>query len=327
MYLLSRIWNPEIYQGKYKHGRYFEGWYFKLIDGECGNIFAVIPGVAMGKGGREAHSFVQVADAVSGISYYFRFPLSEFRYSDKHFEVQIADHSFSADGMKIHLTNESIELKGELAFNSIVKFPKSFTNPGIMGPFTFIPFMECYHGIINIHQEISGQLSVNNSTVDFTGGYGYIEKDWGTSFPEAWIWLQSNHFDRADASVMFSIAKIPWLGRHFTGFISYLRVGSKFYRFATYTGARVTRLNYENGQLEATAEDKSHILSISSVNTGGNNLKAPKKGMMTTEITESITSEVDVILSDKYGNIVFEGHGRNTGLEVSGSIGQNLILK
>ncbi|WP_243392439.1 MULTISPECIES: tocopherol cyclase family protein [unclassified Mesotoga] len=31
--------------------------------------------------------------------------------------------------------------------------------------------------------------------IDLTGGKGYIEKDWGRSLPDAWIWMQSNNFD------------------------------------------------------------------------------------------------------------------------------------
>ena len=57
------------------------------------------------------------------------------------------------------------------------------TRPGVMGPFSFVPFMECYHGVVNIDHKISGSLMINNEEIDFTDGYGYIEKDWGKSFP------------------------------------------------------------------------------------------------------------------------------------------------
>ncbi|MCK7537696.1 MAG: tocopherol cyclase family protein [Marinilabiliales bacterium] len=35
---------------------------------------------------------------------------------------------------------------------------------------------------------------------DFSGGRGYIEKDWGHSFPSAYVWMQSNHFQLARIS-------------------------------------------------------------------------------------------------------------------------------
>ena len=55
MYMINKVWNPGLYQGKFKHSRYFEGWYFKLIDKESKNIYAIIPGIAMGEKSRDAH--------------------------------------------------------------------------------------------------------------------------------------------------------------------------------------------------------------------------------------------------------------------------------
>ncbi|MGV9103340.1 MAG: tocopherol cyclase family protein [Candidatus Thorarchaeota archaeon] len=45
-----------------------------------------------------------------------------------------------------------------------------------------------------------------------------MEKDWGTGFPEVWIWLESNHFEEKGVSFTCSIAKIPWLGSSFAGY-------------------------------------------------------------------------------------------------------------
>lgn len=318
MYVINKIWNPGVYQGKFKRGRYFEGWYFKIIDRDSRNIFALIPGVAMGEKGKDAHAFVQVSDARWGKAYYFRYLLSCFSSSCTKFAINIAGNSFSSEGIHIDLNSADLKLKGDLLFSNIVRFPKNFLNPGIMGPFSFVPFMECYHDVINMHHEITGVLFVNGVHADFTGGYGYIEKDWGRSFPEAWVWLQSNHFENDDASIMFSLAKIPWLGRHFTGLISYLRLGDRFYRFATYTGARVLDLSISSDNVSASLEGNGYNLSIFSRNNGGNILKAPKNGFMATEINESITSEVTATLRDREGNVVFSGLGRNTGLEIAG---------
>ncbi len=58
---------------------------------------------------------------------------------------------------------------------------------------------------------VSGELEFNGEPVDFSGGRGYIEKDWGSYFPEGYIWLQSNHFDEPGISAKTSVAKIPWL--------------------------------------------------------------------------------------------------------------------
>ena len=42
MYYINKTLNPEIFQGKYKTKKYFEGWYFKLIDQYEQKVFAII---------------------------------------------------------------------------------------------------------------------------------------------------------------------------------------------------------------------------------------------------------------------------------------------
>ncbi|HEX2925641.1 MAG TPA: tocopherol cyclase family protein [Ruminiclostridium sp.] len=316
MYLINKILNPEMYQGKYRHRKYFEGWYFKVIDKNSRNIFAIIPGVSKTK--KDTHSFIQLIDAVSGNTSYVRFPIQEFRYSLNKFDIFIDKNHFDRNGFFIDIKSDGVNISGDIRYTDIVPFPKSFLNPGIMGPYSFVPFMECYHGIVNIHCGIEGFLNINDRVADFSGGYGYLEKDWGTSFPKSWIWLQSNHFKTPNASVMFSIASIPWLGSSFDGLITFLKLGNRFYRFASYTGAKVKRLSCENNVLSVILEDSNYTLSLRTTAGGGGILKAPKKGGMSENITESITSVVDVVLSEKDGNVIFDETGENTGLELAG---------
>ena len=84
-----------------------------------------------------------------------------------------------------------------------------------MGPFAYIPFMECNHGVLSMQSNLSGDLTINNETIDFTGGKAYIEKIGANHFLESYIWLQSNHFKDDSTSFMFSYAKIPFIGLSF----------------------------------------------------------------------------------------------------------------
>lgn len=56
-------------------------------------------------------------------------------------------------------------------------------SPGIMGWYAWVPTMECYHGVVSLDHAISGKLMIEDQAHDFNGGRGYIEKDWGKSFP------------------------------------------------------------------------------------------------------------------------------------------------
>ncbi len=317
MYLLNRFFYPEIFQGKYKKRNYFEGWYFKMTDREMNDTIAVIPGIAYGTAPEESHSFVQVLVAGKCKTYYVKYDISDFKYKGDRFEVTIGDNYFSHSEIRLDISNDQLVMKGRLAFRNVVPFPKSILKPGIMGPFSYVPFMECHHGIVNIHHEISGQLSMMGSIIDFSGGCGYIEKDWGSSFPEAWIWLQSNHFGSDDVTLMFSVAKIPWLGRFFMGLISFIRIKQEIIFFATYNSTKITSLKYQDDRLSILLQGRNHKMCINARHSGKGVLKAPKKGAMQGEVSESISAEVFVTLSDNRGNVLYEGKGTHAGLEIS----------
>ena len=319
---LLKVWHQEAFQGTQRKKGYFEGWYLKLIDASRKNVFALIPGVSIGKNKADSHVFVQLINAVTGRTEYFRFAFDEFSADERKFDVHIGTNHFWDGGVEVDLQNETTSIQTSLRFENIEKYPVSLLHPGIMGPFSFVPGMECYHGIVNIRHTIVGTMTYNGSLLDMSGGEGYIEKDWGRSFPQAWIWMQANHFAMQHASFMFSIARIPWLGTTFVGLICFLRTDTGFYRFATYNGSSVHKLEMEGNLIKATLRSPTHTLSFTATYATGGILKAPKNGMMLREIEESITAEVAVELSDHRGNILFRDESNRVGMEIAATLEQ-----
>jgi hypothetical protein len=321
---IGSIWRPETFQGRSRKKRYFEGWYFKLIDQQRKTVLAIIPGISIGESLADAHAFIQVIDAVKGKTEYYRFAFEEFHADKQKLLVTIGENTFSDSGMKLNLRNENTTLSGELRFTNIDPYPKSFFRPGIMGPFSFVPGMECYHGVVNIRHTINGSLNRNGTQIDMSGGEGYLEKDWGRSFPKAWIWVQANHFEEAGASFLFSVARIPWLGKSFTGLIAFLRTKNGFETFATYNGGKIRSIQLEGNLLEVTLTNAKHVLHFSTNYSGGGILKAPKNGLMSREIEESITATTTLQLLDHSGKLLFQGTSQWTGIEIAGGLDEIL---
>lgn len=96
-----------------------------------------------------------------------------------------------------------------------------------MGPFSYIPFMECNHAILCMCNSICGHIDLNENRIEFENGIGYIEKDWGCSFPKSYVWCQGNHFMHSNASFMLSIAEIPFKILNFKGFLCILIIDKK----------------------------------------------------------------------------------------------------
>ncbi|MBL7807591.1 MAG: hypothetical protein JNN28_07255, partial [Saprospiraceae bacterium] len=167
--------------------------------------------------------------------------------------------------------------------------------------------------------QLEGVLQLGGKDVDFTGGRGYIEKDWGQSFPRAYVWMQSNHFDSdGKTSLMASVAHIPWLGSYFIGFISGFWLDGRLIKFATYTGAK-KHLELSGQQLTLILQQSGKELRILAQQAPGTALVSPLSGEMTGKIQESLQATLQVELLDK-GVRIFEGTGRNAGLEVAGAV-------
>lgn len=123
--------------------------------------------------------------------------------------------------------------------------------------------------------------------------WGYIEKDWGTSFPKQYIWLQCNHFEE-DINLFCSIAHIPFLGTSFLGFIAVFSYEGKQYRFATYNGAKYTFERLTDKTVKIVFQRKDFRLETIATLENGTVLKAPKLGSMNDEIIETLNGRLDI---------------------------------
>jgi tocopherol cyclase len=315
--LIYTTLRPAIYHGYEKQPPYFEGWYYKLVSADQRHRYAVIPGVILGQDG---HAFVQVLDGCTGESSYFPYPLDEFWASREHFELRIGSNRFTSDQVDLLIESPDGDVKGSLNFQDLVPWPVSWFSPGIMGWYAWVPFMETYHGVLSFDHKIEGALQVDGHLIDFNEGRGYIEKDWGQSFPEAYIWFQSNHFATPAASITASVAIIPWLKSAFLGFIIGLWVDQQLYRFSTYTGARIERLRFTPDQVDWAVGDKRYLLELKAFRAQGGLLRGPSKLDMGRRVVESLQAQVQVRLQTRSGELIFTDQGDCAGLEVHGDL-------
>ena len=311
--------NPNGYHGEGKKAPYFEGWYFKLVDASGENSLAIIPGIY--KGVRKAHSqaFVQVLDGKTHAMKFWGFSAESFTLPSPHLFCQIENNRFAASALDLDLPN----LKGSVNFHNIVPWPVTALSPGIMGWFAWMPFMECYHGVVSLDHNITGSLEINGRLVDFTGGRGYIEKDWGQSFPSTWIWMQANHFDTVGTSLTASVARIPFKGLVFPGFIVGLWHAGKLHRFTTYVGATLEQVEADDEVVTLVMRNLTHRLVISAERSPTALLLAPTKEMgMVPKVNEGLDSTIHIHLTTLSGRTIYESSSKHGGLEVEGSIAQ-----
>jgi hypothetical protein len=169
--------------------------------------------------------------------------------------------------------------------------------------------------------DLEGKLILNGELQNFNSGRGYIEKDWGSSFPSSYVWMQSNNFKQDGVSFSGSIAKIPWIGHWFRGFIIGLLVNDRLYRFTTYTGAQLNYLEIIDNYVNFEVEDKNYMLIAKAVRKESAIIYGPYNNEMVPKVTESLNSAVYVTLKNKKNNkVIFEGEGKHAGLDVNGTL-------
>lgn len=331
--------DPIAFQGRSRRS-YFEGWYFKHVT-PGGQALSVIPGQAWDADGA-GHAFVQVIRGSDGATGYQRFSIDEFSARDEPFQVQVGANRFALDGVSLDLPEVLGGVTGTLSYRNLRRAGPRPLRPGIMGWYRYVPGMECYHELGSVDHELTGTLTLAGETVDFSEGRGYLEKDWGRSMPEAWIWMQCNGFpapaDGVPGSFMLSVATIPWLGSHFTGFLGYLapppaaamearrrsgrvlRSADDIETFGTWSGARIAGLQHHDTTTELTIRSRHWQLQVRAGRTHTGSLAAPVAGAMDRRIAESIDGTIELRWSTADGSLLWEGAGAPAGIEVVGSL-------
>lgn len=319
-YNLKKAGNTQLFQGNNKKAEYFEGWYFKMVSKDGSAILSVIPGISLSADGEEQHAFIQLINGVTAETSYHSFPIEEFSFSKKEFAIRIGENYFSKGKMILSIQDKGTSVSGEIKMLDPVNYKSGrLINPGIMGWYRFVPYMECYHGVVSLTHGLEGKLSINNEEVSFTRGRGYIEKDWGSSMPSAWIWMQSNHFSDTTSSFMLSIADIPWRGNSFTGFLGFFYHNNTQYTFATYRPSELELEITDDELIKIRIENKEKTFIIHARSNTTGMLKAPNEGLMNRRIPESIDAVVKITMLDNNGNILYKDSTSIAGLEMVGN--------
>ncbi len=247
-------------------------------------------------------AFIQVITPQD--SWHFNFSANEFWASKTVFDVRIGSNRFCSSGAELDICQNGISLTGHIRYGPFT--PIAYN---IMGPFALMPFIECSHAVHSLRHTLWGSLLLNGRSLSFSGGQGYIEQDWGRSFPPKYAWLQANDL-AGNACLFVSIARIPYLGCVFTGCICVLRIGTREYRLATYLGVRIL----EWLQNSIVLRQGKYTLQICTQSSSGQKLLAPGNGALTRAIHENPSCPAHIIFYEG-ARILFEGASNTAGYE------------
>ena len=298
---------------EHQKGPFFEGWYWKHRSGP--RVDAFIPGVSVGKDGRRM-AFVQyIGPCGTAMA---RYPAEQFYASPRRLVIRVGENEFSEQGARIRMTGERFDIRADFRYGPFETVRRTAYAPTLMGPFAYLPHMECCHDVLSLSHTVEGTLSWNGRREEYNGS-GYLEKDWGRSFPEAWTWLQCSDFPGKNCRFMAAFARVPLPAGSFRGLICVFTIDGEQHRVASYYGARVrafyssrtfTYLEFTQGPLRVAVEAERE---------GAGVLYAPVLGNMERTIEECPACALRLRVW-RQGRLVFSGRGKNAGFEQVGRL-------
>lgn len=248
---------------------YFCGWYFKCQSET--QTLAVIPAIHRSKNEPSCSVQIITDDGAWPIA----LPYDQWQKDKDGFRIRIGENTFGEEGIQLHLHAPALSVKGDIRFGKLSRIRYD-----IMGPFQYVPFMQCRHSVLSMEHTVNGTLCVNGKDYRFHDAVGYIEGDRGYSFPKEYAWTQCNF---PGGSLMLSVADIPWGPARFTGVIGVIRWQGQEYRLATYLGAKAVRIH----KGEIVVRQGHTVLTVKLIERRPQALMAPVSGAMTRTIHES----------------------------------------
>ncbi len=264
---------------------YFKGWYFKCSTKD--KTIAFIPAYHYSNNKKSASLQIITDDKA------FKIPFDKIEYQENPLYVKIGNCVFSHEGIILDFRDNGLTLDGKLCFEELSPILYD-----IMGPFKYVPYMQCRHNVYSMCHKINGEIKVNGQLYNFENGIGYIEGDCGQSFPKKYIWTQCCFENN---SLMLSVADIPFLGFHFTGIIGVLFLNGKEYRIATYLGAKIKQIDKNT----VTVKQGSFEFTAKLLKKNAQPLAAPTNGDMCRTIHESASCQAYYRFSHK-GKVLCE---------------------
>ncbi len=257
--------------------RYYQRWYFKQtawgpLSGKAARkerALVFLPGVSYSPAGD--HAFIQTLDGATGSSRYFVFPISDFSFKDDPFEIRIRDNRFSLSGINLDLVDERGHLGATIRFGPVATPRKSPWKSGTMPPKAFAPCAGPHYEIVSLDHAAEGFAWIQDQAdigppdpIIFNGGRGYIARSWGSSMPEARIWIQANDLDTSGGvgSISLNLARITVGRASFNGFICILLIGTEEFLFSNRSGAHLDLLEYEGPTIHILLSDRAHKLEV-----------------------------------------------------------------
>jgi tocopherol cyclase len=188
------------------------------------------------------------------------------------------------------------------------------------GLLSYLPIFEPGWQITMAHGLATGWIQWEGKTYQFSNAPAYSEKNWGSSFPQQWFWLNCNSFiERADLAITAGggIRKVLWwkeevalIGLHYQG---------KFYEFAPWNAEINWNIQpWGQWQLEAISSD--YVITLTGItDLPGTYVRTPTAEGLIFNCRDTTQGNLKLELKSSSGKTILQAESNLAGLEVGGT--------
>ena len=297
-----------------KQKKGFETWYFNLVNKTQTLILEFI--VSFYKD--EIHQEVHLTIDSNEKKYRRKIKFKEEQFSTSKTSVQIGASQLGSEGMILQIEEDELDIKGEVRFAEQITLKQSAMHSGLMGPFKYLPFLHSYHEVIALTHTLAGEICINGEVIDFTGGKGYIDKEWGKAYPNVWIWAQCNQFKQSDMAMMLGVMRHQLFLDYQTSFVVPIYYQGQLEVFANYNGGHIAKLYRYKGYIHIVITQKNKLLDLKIYGQDEVDLAMSRNAHMIKDVYNCMNAKIEVKLTQN-GMVLLEKTGYDVQLEIGGN--------
>src|SRR5215218_1607312 len=206
------------------HGTPMEGYYWRVVDPATGSVLVALCGVCLEPG----PPWAAVALAAHPGGFLRHAIVSPATADPRRFGVSAAEVlRGSADRLSVRFADDAWV---HLRLGRVVPWPRA--GFGALGLAHAVPALGQYWHPVVLAARVEGEANLGGVTVRLDGAAGYVEKNWGPSFPGHWWWGQADAFDDPDVTVAFAGGRVRLAGQPVAATATIVRAGDRVLRFA-----------------------------------------------------------------------------------------------
>ena len=310
--------DPPFWDPGRDHGGAFEGYYWRFTDAEAGRVAIALCGLT--GLGAERWAVVALASHPGGVVKTAILPgvsADRAAFGVRASEADDADGGEAARMLAGDEERLDVVLGPEVALSARVEQPRRFPRRalGSSGVAQIVPALPQYWQPLVMGGRVSGELRLGAETVALDGATAYVEKNWGSSFPDRWWWGQADDF-AGDACVAFAGGPVRVGALGIAPTLVTVRLGDRYLSFSPPLARSRAAVGEQGWRIEVRSPRHSVELEGDDPGASAVALPVPRADAVATDPRshQALAGRLRVVVRRGW-RILFAGESRLAGLE------------